>query len=96
MSDEEGIRCGVCQAPVALRRDGTVGRHGTCEGTGEQPLVTQYGVRWATGKPVFAYRSRREAEQKIDERGFGVLMSHAGIPGRPWHPWAPVDADDPL
>lgn len=87
----ESTRCGVCRTEVGLRKNGTVKRHGTCDGAGEQPLMTQYGVRWLPGKPVFAYRSRREAEQEISARGSGVLMSHAGIPGRPWTPWAPVD-----
>jgi len=44
---------------------------------------TQYGVRWGDGLPVFAFRSREDAESALaeDGRGIGVLVACEYVPG---------------
>ncbi|MEO3978955.1 hypothetical protein [Streptomyces sp. CAU 1734] len=99
MNDDEPTRCGVCLSEVAPRKDGTIRRHGACEGAGRRPLMTQYGVRWIPAGPVFAYGSRSEAVREMEARGRGALVFQQGIPGTPeaqWTPWAPVDTGIPV
>jgi hypothetical protein len=45
---------------------------------GAKPRSTQYGIRYTATGPVFAFRSREEAEAELasDGRGIGVVVVH--------------------